>query len=256
MVAKKGVPGASALQRFQGSRGITDPHVGRRVRLPPGAGQQRARPDPPKPKVWKRNGVRRTRSSAVRCLLAAPPTRRRSPKPCSSWHHLARASSPARHCTSTAAEPLSESPIEGKSPCPRIYDSSLGRRVDGRAGGAATVHSGRRARDDRHHRVPAGEPGAPPHRHPAGRRSVTCSRARCCSSSKASRPGSFGPAKPSGSRAATSSTTRTATPATTSRCVSSSRCCAFPASRCSTLVDDEELAARRDRRVPAEAKTK
>ena len=32
MVAFKGVPGASGLQRFQGGAGVADPHLGRRVR--------------------------------------------------------------------------------------------------------------------------------------------------------------------------------------------------------------------------------
>ncbi|MFC7760238.1 cupin domain-containing protein [Catellatospora bangladeshensis] len=33
------------------------------------------------------------------------------------------------------------------------------------AGGAAAVHPGGRARDDRRDRVPPGDPGTPPHRH-------------------------------------------------------------------------------------------
>ncbi|MEV4012531.1 cupin domain-containing protein [Nonomuraea angiospora] len=37
--------------------------------------------------------------------------------------------------------------------------------ADRAAGGAASVHPRGRARDDRGHRVP-GDPGAPPHRHP------------------------------------------------------------------------------------------
>ncbi len=36
---------------------------------------------------------------------------------------------------------------------------------------------------------PAGSPGAPPHRHPAGRRSATCWKARCSSSWKAKHHG-------------------------------------------------------------------
>ena len=109
---------------------------------------------------------------------------------------------------------------------------------------------------DRCHRLPAGKRGRTRHTGTrAARRSATCWKAKCCSNWKDSRRESSAPEKLSGNLAATSSTTRTATTATTSRCRFVVTMLCVPGQPMLTLVDEEELAARRHLRVPAESDT-
>ena len=167
MVASKGVPGASAYSASKAAvESLTRTWAAEFG--PAGSGSTASRPDPPKPKAWRRNGATPTKSWAVHCRWAAPPSPRRSPMRCSSSPHHARASSPARRCTPTAAAPLSESPIERGTIMSKNYDAAWENALtvvqevqppfipDGAHAMTVVID------------YPPGSAGAPPHRHPSG----------------------------------------------------------------------------------------